>query len=190
MDLESRLAFICEAGHLKDVLRTAWTPAGRQESTAEHSWRLALLAWVIAEDRPELDLARVLLLCLVHDLGEIDTGDISAALQPDKDEKFHEEEAAVQRLSAGLEEPLRIRLMAAWQEYNAGATPEARLVKALDKAETLLTHNQGQNDPIIDYDFNLGYGTEWFQHDETLRAMRLLLDAGTREKKKPDAEKT
>ena len=69
--LERYLRFIREAERLKDVLRTAHTSTGRHESTAEHSWRLALLAAVLTGERPRLDMQRVLLMCLVHDL---DTG--------------------------------------------------------------------------------------------------------------------
>lgn len=68
--LERYLRFIREAERLKDVLRTAHTSTGRHESTAEHSWRLALLAAVLTGERPRLDMQRVLLMCLVHDLGE------------------------------------------------------------------------------------------------------------------------
>ncbi len=68
--LERYLQFIREAERLKNVLRTAYTSEGRHESTAEHTWRLALLALVLADEKPELDLQRVLAMCLVHDLGE------------------------------------------------------------------------------------------------------------------------
>ena len=68
--LERYLQFMREAERLKNVLRSARTSAGRTESTAEHTWRLALLALVLADEKPELDLQRVLAMCLVHDLGE------------------------------------------------------------------------------------------------------------------------
>ena len=68
--LERYLQFMREAERLKNVLRSARTSTGRHESTAEHTWRLALLALVLADEKPELDLPRVLAMCLVHDLGE------------------------------------------------------------------------------------------------------------------------
>ena len=61
-------------------------------------------------------------------------------------------------------------------------TPEARLVKALDKAETILQHNQGANPPEFDYAFNLEYGKKYFEYDPLLRNLRVLLDEQTREK--------
>ena len=70
-------------------------------------------------------------------------------------------------------------LLALWREYNENATPEAKLVKALDKAETILQHNQGKNPPDFDYAFNLEYGKPYFSDDPLLCRLRELLDAET-----------
>lgn len=176
-DLERQLSFLAEAERLKSVLREAWTSTGRQESTAEHSWRLALLAWLLAPKFP-VDRERVLLMCLIHDLGELYMGDIPANVNADEAKKHAAEQrdaaAALSLLPAGQGETL----MALWKEYNENATPEARLVKALDKAETILQHNQGKNPPGFDYDFNLDYGKAYFQGD-LLERLRAILDAGT-----------
>lgn len=86
--LKNYLQFINEAEQLKNVLRTAWTSEGKQESTAEHSWRLALLAMVILEEYPRLDSLKVIKMALLHDIGEIREGDISAALRPDPGENI------------------------------------------------------------------------------------------------------
>lgn len=69
---------------------------------------------------------------------------------------------------------------ALWEEYTEGESAEARLVKTLDKAETILQHNQGANPPDFDYAFNLTYGTAYFQGYPLLEALREELDAGTR----------
>ena len=87
-EVEAYTDFIKEAEGLKSTLRTAWTAEGRQESTAEHSWRLALFAGVMCREFPELDREKVLMMCLVHDLGERYSGDISAALRPDAGDKL------------------------------------------------------------------------------------------------------
>lgn len=177
--IEKMVCFIKEAERLKSVTRTAWTREGRRESTAEHSWRLALLAGLAAERFPELDKAKVLMMCLVHDMGELYEGDVSAALRPDPQAKEEAERRAVRRAFALLPEPQEAALLALWEEYNAHATPEARLVKALDKAETIIQHNQGSNPPDFDYRFNLGYGKEAFEDNEFLRQLRALLDEET-----------
>ena len=181
-DLIAYIHFIQEVEGLKCMTRTAWTSTGRRESTAEHSWRLALLAGLLLPAYPGLDARRVLMLCLVHDLGEVYEGDISAALRPDQEEKERQERAAVKRAAASLPEKAGRELCKLWEEYNACETPEARLVKALDKAETILQHNQGANPPEFDYAFNLEYGKKYFEYDPLLRNLRALLDEQTRER--------
>lgn len=174
------VAFIQEIEHLKNVLRSAWTSAGRRESTAEHSWRLAVLAAVVLEEFPGLDAGRVLTMALVHDLGELYDGDLSAASRPDAGEKRRKEAAGMQKALAYLPERTADRLYTLWEEYEQGATKEARLVKALDKAETIAQHNQGKNPPDFDYGFNLEYGRALFREPELLRLLRAQLDDGTR----------
>lgn len=176
-DLERQLAFLAEAEGLKSVLREAWTSTGRRESTAEHSWRLALLAWLLAPAFP-VDREKLLLMCLIHDMGEVYLGDIPAPEQTDQEEKHAAELRDVQRLFAALPKAQCDALTAVWAEYNENATAEARLVKALDKAETILQHNQGQNPPDFDYGFNLAYGKSYFRGN-LLGRLRGILDAGT-----------
>ena len=177
--LERYLQFMREAERLKNVLRTAYTSEGRHESTAEHSWRLALLALALAGERPGLDSERVLGMCLIHDLGEAYEGDIPAVEQTDPAAKAATERSAVDRLTALLPEAAARRIRSLWEEYEECRTPEARWVKALDKAETILQHNQGANPADFDYEFNLTYGAEWFRDDALLRRLRRLLDAET-----------
>lgn len=173
------ISFIQEAEKLKSILRTAWSSSGREESTAEHSWRLALLAGMVLKEYPQLDGLKVLMMCLIHDMGEIYDGDISAALLPDAGEKFQMEFDAVQQVFGLLPEEQRDEMMALWQEYNDDSSPEAHLVKALDKAETIIQHNQGLNPPGFDYDFNLEYGAAYFKNDPFLQKMRSILDEDT-----------
>ena len=70
-NIASYISFIQEAEKLKSILRTAWSSSGRGESTAEHSWRLALLAGVVLTEYPGLDGRKVLMMCLIHDMGEM-----------------------------------------------------------------------------------------------------------------------
>lgn len=174
------LKFIQETEQLKSTLRTAWTAEGRQESTAEHSWRLAMLAAVLAEEVPELDMNRVLKMCLVHDLGEVYEGDVSAALQLDDDARHKREEEAVRKIFAMLPEQQERELMELWLEYSSNTSSEAAFVKALDKAETIIQHNQGKNPPDFDYGFNLEYGTDYFKEEPLLQELRKYIDADTR----------
>lgn len=181
-EVEAYTDFIKEAEGLKSTLRTAWTAEGRQESTAEHSWRLALFAGVMCREFPELDREKILMMCLVHDLGERYSGDISAALKPDADDKLNQERADVQRICRFLPKEGAGEVSGLWEEYSQGITPEARFVKALDKAETIIQHSQGRNPAGFDYEFNLEYGKEYFDRDERLEALRSLIDAETRKR--------
>lgn len=178
--LKRYLEFIRETERLKNVLRTAYTSQGRHESTAEHSWRLALLAAVFTAERPGLNRERVLLMCLVHDLGEAYDGDIPAIAQSDPGAKEASERTAVERLTAILPAAASAMIREVWEEYEACQTPEARWVKALDKAETIIQHNQGANPAGFDYAFNLTYGSEHFNDCDVLGDLRRLLDDETR----------
>lgn len=173
------LDFLRRAEALKSTLRTAWTQDGRQESTAEHSWRLSLFAMLVCREYPELDALRVLQLSIVHDLGEAIHGDISAPEQ--KGPKDQQERADMIDLLRPLPKATGQELLSLWEEYEYAKTPEARLVKALDKLETLLQHTQGANpSDLVDYEFNLGYGKSYTQSDELIRQLRSAVDIETR----------
>lgn len=177
--LSGRLEFLREAEKLKDVLRSAHTSSGRQESTAEHSWRLCLMALLFEDQLGELDLLRVLKLCIVHDLGEAIHGDIPAVAQADHPDKSQQERADLQLLARALDAPARQRLLDLWDEYEGAASAEAQTVKALDKLETLLQHTQGQNPAGFDYRFNLGYGRRYTDASPLFQALRQQIDADT-----------
>ena len=88
MDISQRLKFSREAERLKNVRQRAHISEGRQESTAEHTWRLCLLAMVFEDQLPGLDFAKVLKMCVVHDLGEAIHGDVPAVMQKSSDDKY------------------------------------------------------------------------------------------------------
>jgi putative hydrolase of HD superfamily len=177
--LAGRLVFLREAERLKSVLRSGFTSTGRAESTAEHSWRLALMALVFADQLPGLDIGRVLKLCVVHDLGEAIHGDIPAIHQHAHPGKSAQERADLHTLTRTLDPAMRVEIVALWDEYEAAATPEAQAVKAFDKLETILQHNQGDNPPDFDYAFNLGYGRKHTATAPLFEALREMLDAET-----------
>jgi putative hydrolase of HD superfamily len=173
------LAFLREAELLKRQTRTAWTADGAEESVAEHTWRVALLVLAMEDQLDKLDLAQMLRMALVHDLGEAYEGDISAALQSTEDGKEETERAGVYRLTEGLPLPTRDRLIAAWEEYSAGTSAEAHAVKALDKIETIVQHNQGVNPQSFDYRFNLEYGRKSATAHAAIEQLRAAVDRET-----------
>ncbi|UMZ14625.1 HD domain-containing protein [Pseudomonas sp. MPFS] len=178
--LGGRLEFLRQAERLKDVLRSAHTSSGRQESTAEHSWRLCLMALLLEDQLGELDLLQVLKLCIVHDLGEALHGDIPAVQQAAHPDKGQQEREDLQTLARCLDAPARQRLLALWDEYENASSAEARAVKALDKLETLVQHNQGRNPADFDYRFNLDYGRRYTSATPLFRALREQIDHDTR----------
>jgi putative hydrolase of HD superfamily len=180
-DLDGILQFMRSAERMKTMTRTSWTSTGKQESVAEHTWRLAMLALVLEHEFPEIDMGQLLRMCIVHDLGEAVGGDISATLQPPEGKATQERMDLVQ-----LIEPLPSRtqeaLLALWDEYEAGSTPVARVAKALDKLETIMQHNQGANPDTFDYAFNLGYGQRYTTGDPRIEAIREWLDRDTQQR--------
>lgn len=179
-DLTRILDFLRDAEALKSTHRSAWTASGERESAAAHSWRLALMALVLHDRVPGVDLGRLLAICIVHDLGEAVSGDIPAPEQAARPGgKAADERRDLVQLAERLPAPARDTIVALWDEYEAAATPEARLAKGLDKLETILQHTQGANPPGFDYRFNLGYGRRYTVGDPLLVALRALLDHAT-----------
>lgn len=173
------LKFIRAAERLKDTYRSGWTSAGARDNVAGHSWRLCLMAMVFHPKFPEADLARLLEICIVHDLGEAIRGDVPAPKQVAGGSKSKRERADLLALLEPLPAPLRNQLVARWDEYETAATLEARLAKALDKLETIIQHNQGANPSTFDYEFNLDYGRAYTDMHPLLAALRAELDRET-----------
>ncbi|MBN3856684.1 HD domain-containing protein [Paraburkholderia sp. Ac-20340] len=180
--IKGRLAFLQEAEKLKSVLRRAHTSTGRTESTAEHTWRLCLMAMTFEDELAGMDMLKILKMCLVHDLGEAIHGDIPAVVKGEHPDKSEQEKADLLYLTRSLDEPHRASILALWQEYEDATSLEAKAVKALDKLETILQHNQGINPPDFDYEFNLSYGQKHTSADPLFSLMRSILDEGTRQR--------
>lgn len=178
-EIHSILTFLQRAEALKHTYRSAWTSSGEPESVAAHTWRLALMALVLAPSFPEIDVLRLLKICVIHDLGEAINGDIPAIHQTDGPEKAIQEREDLLSLIDPLPDALRCELLALWEEYETASSPEARLAKGLDKLETLLQHNQGQNPPDFDYAFNLAYGQKYTQAPTLIANLRRIIDAAT-----------
>lgn len=136
---EEFLDFLHVMEKLKCNTRHGWTSTGRHESVAEHSYRLCVMAFLLRDEFPELDMDRVLRMCLVHDWGEAVTGDIPSFLKTAADE--HTEDDAVASLLRTLPERAA-ELTALFAEMSALETPEAKLYKALDKLEAVVQHNE------------------------------------------------
>jgi putative hydrolase of HD superfamily len=178
-ELEGILSFLRAAERLKTVRRSGWTSEGERESVAEHTWRLCLMAMLLYDGAPGVDLAHLLKMCLIHDLGEAIRGDVPAPEQVAGSNKADQERADLLELTISLPAALRREVLGLWDEDEAAATPEAKLAKGLDKLETILQHTQGKNPTDFDYAFNLAYGRRYTAEDPVLAALRARLDEET-----------
>ena len=170
------------AERLKDATRHCYTSGGRHESVAEHSWRLALMAWWLRDDFPEADMDKVIRMCLIHDLGESFTGDIPTFEKTETDTL--EEDDLFHSWVMSFPEPQRDEWRGLLEEMDALETKEAKLYKALDKLEALISHNESDLSTWIplEYDLQLTYGQENMQFSEYLKEFRALIDAWTLDK--------
>lgn len=180
--LDRVLAFLTRAERLKDTLRSGLTGDGARESVAAHSWSLCLLVLLLEDDLDGVDVLHLLRLCLVHDLGEAISGDVPAIHQDPAVDKSAQDRADLLTLSEGLPEDIAARLLALWEEYDAGETPEAVVARGLDKIETMVQHVAGAQEPDFDYLWNLGYGVDRTARMDLLRTLRRKVDVMTRAK--------
>ena len=187
MNAKDYLSMLHVAERLKDTPRHCTTSKGRTESVAEHSWRIALMAYWAKDEFAALDMDRVVRMCLIHDLGECFTGDIPVFAKTSAD---REREALLLRQWVdALPGAIRADMQALYAEMEAQQTPEARLYKALDKLEALIQHNESPLSTWAEheYDLNKTYAFDAVAHSEWLTGLRQEILGETL--KKIDTEK-
>ena len=182
MKPEELLQILHTAEKLKDTTRHCDTSGGRRESVAEHSWRLALMAFFLRDEFPALDMDRVIRMCLIHDLGECFTGDIPSFLKSGGDEE--RERSALETWVASLPAPYSVELKTLYAEMDALETDEARLYKALDKLEAVIQHNESDIATWLprEYELNLTYADENVAFSDYLKRLREEIRRETRDK--------
>ncbi|MDE6640808.1 MAG: HD domain-containing protein [Acetatifactor sp.] len=172
MDIQAYLNFLNIAEKLKCNTRHSYTSSGRHESVAEHSWRLALMAYLIRDEFPEVNIDRVIQMCLFHDMGEAVTGDIPCFEKTGRDEAVEDE--AVAWLLEQLPMPHRQAVEQLFQEMGSQQTVEAKLYKALDKLEALIQHNEADISTWLplEHELQMTYGTKECEFSEYLSKLR------------------
>lgn len=147
--LERQIAFILEIDKLKGVLRkNKPITLERHENSAEHSWQVALLAMALQPHADEpLDIDKVIRLLLVHDIGEVDTGDTIVYTEGGEAERKAAELAAARRIFGLLPGAQADEMLALWQEFDDNQTAEARFAHAMDRLMPMLLNlnRQGQS---------------------------------------------
>jgi len=142
--LDRQFAFLMEADKLKQVLRaTTLADGSRRENSGEHSWHLALYALVLADQAaPGIDISRVIKMLLLHDLVEIDVGDVpihsaNGAAHGSAEIQAAEARAAA-RIFGLLPDDIGTDLLALWAEFEAASTPDAVFAKSLDRVQPVM----------------------------------------------------
>ena len=172
MEAREYLEILHVAERLKDTPRHCTTSKGRTESVAEHSWRISLMAFLLKYEFPELDISKVVNMCLIHDLGECFTGDIPTFVKTDSDRET--EDALLYKWVSTLPAELSDELSALYKEMEEQETKEAKLYKALDKLEAIIQHNESPINTWSDneYELNKTYAFDTVAFSEWLTALR------------------
>lgn len=176
------LEILAVAEKLKCTTRHCITTSGRQESVAEHSWRIALMALLLEQEYPQADMNRVIRMCLIHDLGEAFTGDIPVFEKDAGEEQY--EDQVFDRWVATLPKPVRGEFTSLLLEMRALKTLEAKIYKALDKMEAVIQHNESDIASWLplEYDLQLQYGAENVKFSPYMEQLKAEIDAWTRRK--------
>ncbi len=164
--------FLNRIEKLKCNTRHSWTSDGRHESVAEHCWRLGVMAMLCADEFPDVDIDKVIKMCLIHDLGESITGDIPA-FNKNADDRIAEKKA-VERLVSLLPETLQNEFSVLFSEMYELNTAEAKLYKSLDNLEALISHNEADLATWLpnEYHDNLVYGQENCEWSDWTKALK------------------
>ncbi len=154
--LKKQMEFVLEIDKEKNIFRqTHLSGHGRNENDAEHAWHMAIMAYLLKEYANEkVDIARVMIMCLIHDIVEIDAGDTYAYDSAGLATQKAREDAAKERIFSILPEDQKKELTALFDEFEENETPEARFAHAMDNLQPLTLNNS--ND-----------GGDWREHNVT-----------------------
>lgn len=141
--LKKQLDFALEIDKEKNILRqTHLSGHGRNENDAEHAWHMAIMAYLLREYSNEpVDITRVMLMCLIHDVVEIDAGDTYAYDEEGKKTQKAREEAAKERIYSLLPEDQKEELAVIFDEFEESKTPESKFAHAMDNLQPLMLNN-------------------------------------------------
>ena len=172
MDCEKLLKVMHTTERLKDTMRHCYTSAGRRESVGEHCWRLSLLAYFVTDEFEGIDTEKLLKMCIIHDLGEIFTGDIPVFNKTKSNEET--EENLLFKWLETLDEPFRTEMLCLYKEMDELKTTESRVYKALDGIEALIQHNESDIKTWLEseYGLQLTYADDKTAFSEYLKELR------------------
>ena len=182
MEPRTLLNALSVAERLKDTTRHCYTAKGRHESVAEHSWMMTLMAFFIKDEFPEVDMDKVIKMCIIHDLGEAFTGDIPTFEKTEGNEQT--EEKLLHNWVKTLPENVADEMLDLYEEMAKRETVEAKIFKAIDSLEALVQHNISDLSTWIpkEYELNKTYADDKVVFSEYLKALREEIRKDTLEK--------
>ncbi len=141
--IKKQLEFALEIDKEKNVFRqTSLSGKGRKENDAEHAWHMAIMAYLLREySNEEINMEKTMMMCLIHDIVEIDAGDTYAYDEEGKKTQKERENAAKERIFSILPEDQKEDLTALFEEFEEGVTPEARFARAMDNIQPLMLND-------------------------------------------------
>ena len=147
--LDRQIAFALEIDKEKNVFRqTHLSGHGRRENDAEHAWHMAVMSYILKEySNEEIDIAKVMIMCLIHDIVEIDAGDTYAYDEQMKTSQKQREDEAKERIFSILPPDQQAEFTALFDEFENAVTPEAKFAHAMDNLQPLMlnTSNGGED---------------------------------------------
>ncbi len=160
MDTRKLLDALTVAERLKDTTRHCYTSKGRHESVAEHSWMMTLMAFFMRDEFPDVDMDKVIRMCIIHDLGECFTGDIPTFNKTQKDEDV--EKKLLYSWVDSLPGNYADEMKALYDEMDKRETKEAKIYKVIDNFEAVIQHNFSDISTWTEheYELNLVYGED------------------------------
>ena len=172
MEARKLLEALSTAERLKDTTRHCYTKNGRRESVAEHSWMMTLMAFFMRDEFPEVDMDKVIKMCIIHDLGEAFTGDIPAFDKTEENEEAEEE--FLYNWVNSLPENYASEMLALYEEMAKRETIEAKVYKAIDGLESVIQHNISDLSTWIpkEYELNKTYADDKVAFSSYLRTLR------------------
>ncbi len=146
--IKKQIDFSLEIDKEKNIFRqTHLTDHGRNENDAEHAWHMAIMSYLFREYANEdVDIAKVMLMCLIHDIVEIDAGDTYAYDDEALKSQKEREEKAKQRIFSILPDDQKEELMSLFDEFEENVSPEARYAHAMDNLQPLILNNSNDGD--------------------------------------------
>ena len=174
--INKQLAFSLEIDKEKNILRqTHLSGNGRNENDAEHAWHMAIMAYLLREySNEEVDIAKVMLMCLIHDIVEIDAGDTYAYDEEGMKTQKAREDAAKDRIFSMLPEDQKAELTALFDEFEEYRTPEAKYAHAMDNLQPLILNNS--NDGGDWKEHGVSAETVYGRHKKTALGSEMLYE--------------